>query len=75
MFDQNHMNQEYDDGDDDDHNDGDDDKNNDDEGVSKDNILIQGVAGALVKAVEMDSKVKGEEVDDDDEFADRCVVE
>ena len=33
--------------------------------------LIQGVAGALVKAVEMDSKVKGEEV----EFADKCVVE
>ena len=29
-------------------------------------ISIQGVAGAIVKAVEIDSKVKGEEVNDDD---------
>ena len=31
-------------------------------------IWFQGVAGALVKAVEMDSTVKGEEVDDDNEL-------
>ena len=37
------------------------------------NTLIQGIAGALVKAVEMDSKVKGEEVNDDD--GDKNVVE